>query len=429
MHYPPFARFKSTNNKIFKRLAKKKPPIAGGKTATQRLSATKTRPPTHRTADARHPTAAAPKNRTETPQRATQGRRPARRTPRKSRAARPERRNGKHDRTRRSGANERIRATGATDRHGPATSKHRGRHTRNQWAKNRRQAPATGKPDHRRGGGRRKQGKRRHNYAPAPTEHETANRAASARDARPRPTGATDATGTETAKPPGTGRTTHPRHTGGKRRPQDKANRAAATGEENRTTATKPENARREGRNDTPRAQPAHGANEARAERTTDETSGTKAERDTAHPQTQTAQKKPTHRRRERRKRPPGAGDRDGREPKTPPPRRQGQGGDAQRPETSEGARARSGERSDRTLVAHSERRAEARKAPQARRGGKCERSERKQQGCQARDGAKHGGTGARMAPGLLAAVHDLAWFQDQSGFAPGAHSPQGRAQ
>ena len=43
----------------------------------------------------------------------------------------------------------------------------------------------------------------------------------------------------------------------------------------------------------------------------------------------------------------------------------------------------------------------------------------------------------ARLAPGcaapmswtlLRAAVHDLAWFQDQSGFAPGAHSPQGRA-
>lgn len=108
---------------------------------------------------------------------------------------------------------------------------------------------------------------------------------ASRREARPRPTGTGGgATGTETAKPPGTGRTAHPKQAGGKRRPQEHAKRPAAAAEEKRATATKPDRERSDGRNETPSAPPAQGAKAARAERTTDEAAGNNEEEATGHP-------------------------------------------------------------------------------------------------------------------------------------------------
>lgn len=120
----------------------------------------------------------------------------------------------------------------------------------------------------------------------AATPQRAANTEASRREARPRPTETGGgATGTETAKPPGTGRTTHPKQAGGKRRPQEHAKRPAAAAEENRATATKPDRERSDGRNEMPSAPPAQGANPARAERTTDEAAGNNEKEATGHPQ------------------------------------------------------------------------------------------------------------------------------------------------
>ena len=60
---------------------KKKPPRMGGDTAANAINTIKTRQTTHQTVDARHPKAAAPKTRTETPQRATPAQLRMQRTP------------------------------------------------------------------------------------------------------------------------------------------------------------------------------------------------------------------------------------------------------------------------------------------------------------------------------------------------------------
>ena len=220
--------------------------------------------------------------------RAHQGHRPGG----ERRAPGTERTRRKNQRARRGGTHEEIRAGRAPDRHRPASGQNSGHHARHEGPKGHRQAAATGKPDH--GGS----GKQRHDYAPADSDrpHRAANTAAKRRDAPPRRTGTGGgATGTDThqdgAHPAAAGmartaqKETKPPERA-KRPPQDAENREAAANEENRTTATKPENEREEGRKETPRAAPAQGANANRAEHTTAEGNGAKEKREkaTAHP-------------------------------------------------------------------------------------------------------------------------------------------------
>ncbi len=81
--------------------------------------------------------------------------------------------------------------------------------------------------------------------------------------------------------------------------------------------------------------------------------------------------------------------------PKPTPPSGSAGGGERAGPEARTGARARSGEANP---CARPQRTAQSAKAPGATRG-KRERGEHDRQGCQARDGAKHGGTGVGIAP------------------------------
>ena len=184
---------------------------------------------------------------------------------------------------------ERGGAAGAPTRQRPRGTRH---HDHARTARPRRPHHATGQQP----GSEDEQGR---HYAATPQR--AANTDASQREARPRPTGTGGgATGTDTHQPEPTGARRTAQNPAPQRGPHERENRDAAANDENRATATNPDHASRDGRNDTPRAEPAQGASAKRAERTTDDGKGARREA-TGHPQRDQAQpERPGHTPRQR---------------------------------------------------------------------------------------------------------------------------------
>ncbi len=148
------------------------------------------------------------------------------------------------------GTNERVSATRATDHHRAASRRNASGNARHKGPKHGRQAPTARKPDHGKRRGRGKQGGARRHKPPPNNGPQPQQRGRGSHDHDPPGKPAQPAPKPQTRREPG-----EP-HTRDKRA----AKRPAATGHENRTTATNPDTAWEDGRNETPRAKPAHGA-------------------------------------------------------------------------------------------------------------------------------------------------------------------------